>query len=674
MSSSTDTYAFASMDLEELGGEMKKRIDQYFEYTLRNGILTLWASSFHQYNVGFFTGGRIVQTGEQAEISNISVNNYRNILQHIKIQATNVKPNWQVRAENPDYKSITEAVLAPGLLDHYLNNGGLEKAWKMAAEYATTYGISWLESKWDDALGRQLMHDESRNLPIYEGDLRYVSYTPIDVVYDIMNRTSEQRNRWLMLREWRNKYDMAALHPEAADEIIATKSFNENDRYEYLFYFYRWNTDMIKDMVPCWTFYHEKCPSIPQGRIIQLVGDDLIVSDEPLQTERIPVARICPSMMDRSNIGYTVGFDLLGLQKGNDICYSSMLTNISTFAVNNVSVMKGTDLNPATFAGGLNLIEYNSPQGKPEVLNMSQMPDTIPNFYHMGVSQMETISAINATVRGNPESNIESAKALAMMSSQSIQFTSDFQEECINALAETGKNTLDVLSVRATTERIVDITGKIPGQYVTSFKGDQLKGIRHVDVDVSNPLMRTTEGRAEMASQLIQMKLIKDPKQFLQLLATGQLESLVGADVMENNNIVSENEIMLAGQDPIVIRFDNHPKHINSHMALLSTPDARKNKTLVDIIFKHTAEHMEVWRAAPQDVLEILGIPPLPGTQPGGPPGGPGMQPNQPPGPGGEMKLPPPPGGSEASAQLPKNPMTGQRFNPQNGGGMIPPH
>lgn len=663
---------------EEIGIRIAKRVDSYYDFILRSGLLGLFRRSHYQYNAGLFRRGRILKTGDQGQISDVSTNDYRNVLQHVKVMATNVRPSWDVRAGNSNYKSEAEALLAPGLLDYYNRRGGMAKVWDHAAELCLEFGFAAIETLWDPSRGSFYALDDQGN-PIMNGDIAYKSYGPVDTIYDITKQTVEDRFRWAILRESRSKYELCALYPDKADQIMMQPSTRDIRREIDDFYLgYR---DMAySDSISVYRLYHEHSPEIPQGRFTVVCGKDLVLEDEPLIYPRIPVTRMVASTIDRTNIGYTVGFDMLATQRVIDILYSTIITNQSTFGIQNITAPKGSDVSPRLLPGNLNFIEYLGPN-KPEVLQLLQTSPEIFKMLQLAGNIIEQQGGINSTVRGQPPANLESGAALAMMASQAIQFNNDFQGACTTALEDIGLTTLQVLACRANTDRQIGIVGKIPGQFIEKFKGEQLKAIDSVQVDLGNPIQRTSAGRSEMAQQLAQMNMLKDPGDYFQVLTTGRIEPIMEAKTLENFRIKYENEQLIQCIDEEPLLLENHPRHINEHTGQLASPSVRNNPQAIQCIQNHIMKHLQLWQTAPPDVLMALGIPPLPP-----PPPPPGMMPP----PNGPQGGPPPPSGPAphhpgkgkpdpvsgivespqelASKHLPDNPMTGQKFNYSTGG------
>lgn len=118
---------------------------------------------------------------------------------------------------------------------------------------------------------------------------------------------------------------------------------------------------------------------------------------------------------------------------------------------------------------------------------------------------------------------------------------------------------------------------------------------------------------------------------------------------------------------------ENHALHIKEEAVVLFDDEARQNGALMEQVVAHLQEHVMLL-ATPdpimQNLLMVLGQQPLMLPLPP-PPGGANPNGSQPKPPGNE---PSSAGPAEPNLpNLPNNPATGEQWDPQTGGGVIPP-
>ncbi len=232
------------------------------------------------------------------------------------------------------------------------------------------------------------------------------------------------------------------------------------------------------------------------------------------------------------------------------------------------------------------------------------------------IQDMETISGVNATVRGNPESSLKSGSALALVATQAIQFSQNFQQAYTQLLEDLGTATINLLKDFATSPRVAMIAGLSNSVYMQEFTGNDLSEINRVLVDMGNPLARTTAGRINLAESLIANGMIQTPEQYIQVLTTGRLEVAIEGTQAELLLIRAENEAIMRGEDVDAIITDLHAVHIREHKVLLASPQSRKNAQLVQATLNHIQEHIDLMKSANKDILVMTGSQPLPPDQP----------------------------------------------------------
>ena len=201
-------------------------------------------------------------------------------------------------------------------------------------------------------------------------------------------------------------------------------------------------------------------------------------------------------------------------------------------------------------------------------------------------------------------------------------------------IEDVGTGMIQILQSYATEKRIALITGKANTTYLKEFKGTDLSNINRVRITVGNALAKTIAGRTEIATNLLQMGMVKTPEQFMTVLNTGRIDPLFEGDQKQLILIQKENEWLMEGQIPAILETDWHMTHINEHQAVLADPAIRMNQELVDIVMTHIKGHYAYLTGgagndpgflaalgqqpiAPPQMAPMNGMTPPPGPQPG---------------------------------------------------------
>lgn len=207
------------------------------------------------------------------------------------------------------------------------------------------------------------------------------------------------------------------------------------------------------------------------------------------------------------------------------------------------------------------------------------------------IKDMETISGVNAVVRGTSPSGTTSGAALALLQNQSISYMSGTQESYVKLVSDVGTATLRLMRDFAMAPRIISIVGKNAGG-MESFTGEDLSNVDRVVAELGNPMARTAAGRVELAAQLIQSGFIKSPDEYLMVVETGNLDALTEGSVKPLQFIREENEAMLKGEQVQAIVTDNHRQHILEHVSILNSNEMRQDPVLSANVLNHVQAHI----------------------------------------------------------------------------------
>lgn len=687
---STDTY-FATLPPEEIGQQVMARVNDFYTYVRTSGLYSRMYRSWRAYyglnsREGGARSDQITFAGEQGELSMMKVNHYRNIAQHLLTLTTAQRPAPIPVSTNTDNKSHAQTILASGLLDYYSREKRAERILRTAAEHAIVFSEGFIKCEWDPNEGNEYTKDPETFESIREGDLKFSNLTPLDVIRDPYVDSHADLN-YVICRQFVNRYELAARYPMMAEKILS----KQQQQYDAMRF-------MVKpavssdDNIAIYELWHRKTAALPDGRLTILANADCILFDGDLPYPNIPIRRICPGDLIGTPTGYTPMFDLLSLQEALDALYSAIVTNQTTFGVQNIWVPESANLSYEQLANGLNLIKSTG-TAKPESLNLTHTAPEVFNFIRQIEESMETLSGVNSTVRGNPEASLKSGSALALVQSQAIQFSSGLQASYAQLVEDVFTDALNVLKQYAKTKRVALIVGKYNQHLMKEFTGDDLSSISRVVVESAGSLAKTTSGRMQIAQDLLQNQLIRTPEEYLSVINTGKLEPMTEAQTRQLYLIRQENERLAEGIKCRALPTDNHILHIKENSTVLDDPELRSASeagdpqatAVLDAAYQHLLEHVD-FAADPAlaNLISSLGYQPIAapvppeqaagGTPPspdnGGAMGAP-LPPDQPAGP----TLPIPPdgelpdlGGRAISPDFPSNPATGQPWNPADGG------
>lgn len=636
---SSNRKYFAASESEECARVLMGKATSFYQVITANSYVDtlrhMWRAYHGIYNDDVDGSHEIKFGGEQGEIVHLNVNHFRNLAQHMVVMITANRPVMKARAINTDAKSMSQAYLADGILDYYMREKHLEKVLRDAVEMAVVMGSSFVKMEWNAMAGDEFDFDEETNERAYTGELEFSKLSPLDVVFDGTKESWDQD--WVLCRSSKNRYDLIAKYPEYEDRILGLQSKDQVLGFSTSTF----SNDETDDVF-IYEFYHKRTEAVPEGRYMLFLDTDIVLLDTSLPYRQVPVFRISASDIMGTPYGYSPMFDVYPIQEGINSLYSTIMTNQNATGIQNIWVKPGSDLNVENIGGSLNIIET---ENKPEPLQLTATPQEVFSFLETLIQSAETVSGVNSVARGNPEASLKSGTALALVQSMSLQFMSGLQQSYVRLIEDVGTALINILKDFATTPKVVALVGKNNRPLLQEFTGEKISSISRVIVDVGNPLANSTAGKVQIAEQMLQMGIIKNPAQYFQVMNTGRLDAAFEDEMDELLLIKRENELLMEGNPPIVSPLDKHNEHIMEHRAVLADPDLRTNPDLVRIVLEHIQGHIDALRNTDPALLQLIGQQPLPPAgAPMGPEGAPPQGEGPPPGQEGDGMAPPPTG------------------------------
>lgn len=664
------------------------RVAEFYEAITKNGMLDLWRRVHAMYFGLSDDGGEHLSSdiqfgGSFDERVYAKANHFRSIVQYLVTVTVSERPEFSPRAINSDPKSMEQVPVARSVLEYYMRETGLERRTKSVMERAILYGRAYMWCSWDPGMGPLWAPTGADGQPTMEeaeraGDIRCRALSPTAVTCDTTREQDDQQ--WYVVREPASRWDLAARFASGTTdtsrrlrEQIMSCDASATESELGGFGNSGFGDDLRTDDIYVYHFYHASTDALPEGRYSILLPGGGVLFDGPLPYDDVPVLAVSPSDLLETGYGYTTTWDLMGLQDMYDAIISTCMTIVDAFGVSTIIAPEGSEISAEELRDGLSLIYYPAGMEKPEALNLGGIREELFKLREILKADMETIPGVNSVARGEPAPSLKSGAALALVQAQALQFNSGLQAAYIQMLEQLGTLLIRVLKRFAKVPRLAMIAGEGETDALKQFVGKDVGAIERVVVDTGNALQRTTAGKIQLAEWLLDKGMIKRPEQLYQVLESGRLDVTYRPDLRQMQCVARENEALKAGKGATVFFTDNPVLHIQEHMDVANSQEARDNPVLMRALGGHVLEHIQVWRDTDPDLLRMLGyptpdegmgMPPMkpkagnedlpPDMQRGGqPPGSPIQVPGEP---------PPMPGGPEGSAgprmpRMPENPM-----------------
>lgn len=573
------------------------KINTYREFCSSKGKISKWQRSLQNYygisSDGTKSSNMVTRGGDAGQLTMGKVNDYRNLIQHQLILITSQRPAGQAKAINSDPQSLHQARIGSLLTEYYLSQIGWEQRFVKAAEISLSNDEAFLVLEWNATSGDPIRPNEMGQM-MYTGDSLLRVVCPWNMARDPYLSSPEEM-KWGIYSFRMNKYDLAAKYPNQADTII--KGGTTRMLKEYAFDDY---SSKDTDQITVHCLSHDPTPACPLGRNT-LFTSEVVLVDTDYPYPEFNIYRMAQNDVIETSFGYTNNNDLLAMEEVTDALHSVVMTNQTAFGAQAIIGAKGLGLNHTQLANGLSYFEVDPALfDKLKPLNMTATAPEIFNYIEVLNRKKETLAGINSVVRGDPEGALRSnsGSALALVQAQSLQFNSGGQRAYYHALSRVNTGHIKLLQRYADSDRVIRITGKVQGQYLEEFRynKDTLQQVSAVVFEMVDPAFQSIGGKISIADNLLQKNMIKNARQYINVVRTGSLDSFTEDDEADELAYKSENQALRDGKLVRVIAVENHEEHIASHMSVIASPVAKQDEELVARTLEHIQEHADMWQ------------------------------------------------------------------------------
>jgi len=650
----TDRH-WATVPTEQLPQVLDTLKQRFWGSLEDSGRLYLWRRSERTYYGEDEAGGwkesaAVQYGGEQGELALIRMNQYRSIIQAILSMATSERPAFFAKAVNSSTQSLIEAPIATGLIEFYYNDKRIDDLVQTTAERALILGEGFHHNRWNILAGKAIGQDPKTGAIVHEGDVCPESVSPLSVIRDL--KEPADNLKWCIVATWVNLWDLVAAYPQEAERLQSQRGSAWwpdtvwSDEYQRG----KLGNEEDPDRVVVWTLYHLPSDAVPQGRYSLICGE-VVLSDEAMKLDEIPVYACVPSKHIDKNEGNSALWDLLAPQEAYDAAWSSLLTVHDSYTIGNLYVPKGSGITPAQIASGMRLIEYNYQQGAPNggmpmPVNYMTLPTAAYEFPDAIKAEMQTISGVNSVARGEVDDNVKSGTMAALIQSLAVKFNSGVQRSVVHLHERIAGGLLKMLKAHSDTPKVAEVMGTGAAEYLRTVQSSDVEDVKRVIVETANPLTQQLAGRMELAEKMAQLFPGKmTMEQFVQVVETGQTAPLYKRAKAVVDVIAQENDMLRAGQLPPVAYVEqpqpppptmpgmpplppmgiqqptprtchpneDHAIHVQEHSVIL-TPDFKADPMRLKAFDQHMADHYAVWSSMPADMAAFTGqsLPPPP--------------------------------------------------------------
>lgn len=563
--------------------------------TRLSGRIDQWKRNYLLYhNVDPFSGqvASFDLTGENSEYMELRVNHYRNLLTILMNIVYQKQDALKAVASNAEPASLEASDLFDAYMEEVFKSQRAGRQIKKTGELGLIFDTAFTSVTWDTASGEKWAPQANGQI-INTGGPKIRARSVLDACFDIAIDDWGDLP-WFIERVPFNRFELLAQYPDKESAILEAETIADNNSYAPSLM-----DGTESDQIWVWVFYHRPVNSLilPAGRMVIAIDDRTTLYDGDNPYEEIPILRMVPMEGLGSLFGYTPANDIAPLQQFYNVTMRAIATAVAANGVGNLLAPRGSDLDLESLIGGANIVYYNPVAGgKPETLNLLQLSPEIQSLPQAIERIMETISGVNSVARGNPDSQLKSGRALAIVQSMTVQFASGYHQSKTNLSEDVGNMLLRQGQRWMTQDQMVSIIGESKFAKTGKLNSEALKKLARVRAEAVDPSYYTMGNKLESADKLLQTGALKTPQEYFEVQRTGNLEVLTNANVSLVRGIRDENSALLRDQEVPVLDTDDHTAHLAEHIALLDGPEARINMKAGRFpqLIAHIMEHKQM--------------------------------------------------------------------------------
>lgn len=635
---------WATLPPDELARRCMDKVTAYRRWFAASGNAEKARRGWKYANGWSDNGGsssRLQRGGESGDLVKMVVNGVRPLLKRTASMVLSGAPEMVPIAANSDSAAREQVDLSKGVEENITRVHRVKQRNRKALNAAMQMGEAFLVQEWDGGAGKVtgtrpvVLEDGSSELnpdgslkqqpAQWEGDFRMWLASAFDLYRDT-GLTDFDDASWIIVRRRMSKWKLAAKYPELSEEISALTGSREADD-DYFDLSLSQEMGKESDFIDEFIFWHEDAPELPGGREFRFLSAELWVDDGayPYEPGLFPAQRLAPDEVALTSLGYATIFDALGISDMLNAIVSGMSTNVTTGAVPPLLNFSQSGMTSGGKVGtGHKVLNVSKPELAPKFM---ESPQTPPEAYKL----METLQrwliesqGLNETSMGRPPFSGMAAQAMALLDAKSDEYQDSLRDSYLGFLANTATFRMRVLKRYAKEERLALVAGKSKRWILKRFTGDGLSLVDSFHVEPVNVASRSLSGRLGLMETMNNFGVPLRPEQIVEMFRTGQYESDFDSILATRYGLREENEALQDGsKEHMPLMTDKHWDHIQEHLSLIDSPEARENPDMVQRVLSAVQVHLEMWRSMPPDLLALRGGPPPP--MPVVVPGAPGM-------------------------------------------------
>jgi hypothetical protein len=498
-------------------------------------------------------------------------------------QLTRVKPAIQVIPVTDDYNDKQSAKTVKKLYDHLSSINDIDSMITQMHRVRKIAGESYMFITWDkdkgdkhpDA-GKSTEDAEGNTVEVPEdlktGDVCLELEHPWRVLVDSANYEFKNADYCTRLKV-RHVETVRAENPNINKEkIIADVDLKTFDAFQV-------KNRILNDHVVVYEFFHRKTKLVPEGRYIRFTKSTILEDTElPYSHGELPFVRFTDLDIPDVFHGISLYEQLVPIQNFYNNMSSMIGKNI--WLTSHAKWMMPRGAARLDDLGNDNtVVQFQGPVA-PFLAQASPNPTDVYNFRGQVKEELEQLSKVDGTSRGQPPQGITAAVALRFLNEQENERNSTDIAKHNKGVQSIARLAISVAGdfYEPDDGRMLRILGKDNRYMVKFFDTADLTKDYDIRVESSTPLAESKSSRLQRIIETAQFKPdLLSPERWIELLELGQDEKMSTLITEAIRNAESENEDILNGDEVSEpAEHENHILHWRTHVKQMQARSFRE--------------------------------------------------------------------------------------------------
>lgn len=556
--------------------------------------------------------------------SYVTVNKIGGICERTISKLTKNVPVPECRPVSDEDDDVGAARVGTRILSHETTRLQWEDLLSRLYFWVVPVGWCYLYTCWDPDLGGLV--GEYDSLTLHQGEIRMEVVPPFEVMVDPNARSFEEA-RWCIRSTAMTKeavWETYDVDPEGADigRTLADEVMSLGGPRAAS------GSRSPADFVMVHQFWmRPRTKARPGGMVCTWAGKQFLEppKDFPYEHGMLPFTQFDLLPGQGSYEGRTWVTDLVTMQRD----YNDARSREATLRRIMVPKLVGPagSIDPSRWGSRLEFVPYN-PIGQPP---QWMIPDNRWAYQHEQAMQrsdaeMGERAGMAEVSQGKAPAGAPAAAILALQEADDTKLATS--AKCLaKGVRQIGIQVLGLVRQFWSEERIVRTWSEDGTLEVARFSGADIAEQLDIHVSSESALPRSKSARAQLVMDLVNMKMLTDPRHILRLLQIPGTDYLTEQLDRDTQQAIRENSRLMNGEEVQVAGWHNHMAHIATHDDLRKTVDYEKAEPQIRaIVDAHVEVHYQTVRGQLSQPTPA-GTPQVPPEQLGGNGGGPSAQP-----------------------------------------------